>query len=277
MISFSEFLSYFSYTYVRYALLVGVLVALCASLLGVVLVLKRYSYLGDGLSHVAFGATALATAINLADSLAVVMPVTVIAAVLLLGRGEGKKINGDAALAMLSVGSLAIGYILLNLFPSSSNIAADVCSSLFGSSSILTLGQREVLLTVVMSAAVAAVFVLFYNRIFALTFDPTFMQATGGGARGFNLMLSVLCAVVISLSMRLVGSLLVSALIIFPPMCAMSICRSFRSVMISSAVIGITCAALGMLASMALGTPTGASIVVCDILAFALCRVVRRR
>ena len=277
MISFSEFLSYFSYTYVRYALLVGVLVALCASLLGVVLVLKRYSYLGDGLSHVAFGATALATAINLADSLAVVMPVTVLVAVLLLGRGEGRRINGDAALAMLSVGSLAIGYILLNLFPSSSNIAADVCSSLFGSSSILTLGQRDVALTVIMSAVVTAVFVLFYNRIFALTFDPSFMQATGGGARSFNLILSVLCAIVISLSMRLVGSLLVSALIIFPSMCAMSLFRSFRSVMISSAVIGITCAALGLLASMALGTPTGASIVVCDIAAFALCRAVGKK
>ena len=277
MISASEFFSYFSYSYVRYALLVGVLVALCASLLGVVLVLKRYSYLGDGLSHVAFGATALATAINLSDSLAVVMPVTVAVAILLLGTGEGKRIGGDAALAMLSVGSLAIGYILLNLFPSSSNIAGDVCSSLFGSSSILTLGQRDVLLTVVMSIVVVAVFVVFYNRIFALTFDPSFMQATGGGAKSFNLILSVLCAVVISLSMRLVGSLLVSALIIFPAVCAMSLFRNFRAVMISAAAIGVGCAALGMLLSMALGTPTGASIVVCDIAAFAVGRVVRRR
>ncbi len=277
MISMSEFLSYFSYTYVRYALLVGVLVALCASLLGVVLVLKRYSYLGDGLSHVAFGATALATALNLSDSLAVVMPVTVAVAVILLGSGEGKKLNGDAALAMLSVGSLAIGYILLNLFPSSSNIAGDVCSSLFGSSSILTLGQRDVALTVVMSAVVVAVFVLFYNKIFALTFDPSFMQATGGGARKYNLIISVLCAVVIALSMRLVGSLLVSALIIFPAVCAMSLFRSFRAVIISSAVIGVICATLGMLLSMALGTPTGATIVVCDILAFAVCKTVKGR
>ncbi len=273
MISLNEFLSYFSYTYVKYALLVGVLVALCASLLGVVLVLKRFSYLGDGLSHVAFGATALASAINLADSLAVVMPVTVIAAVLLLGFGEAKRLKGDSALAMLSVGSLAFGYILLNLAPSSSNIAADVCSSLFGSSSILTLGQSDVVLTVIMSIAVTVIFVLFYNRIFALTFDPVFMQATGANAKRHNLMIAVLCAVVISLSMRLVGSLLVSALVIFPAVCAMSLFRSFRSVMICSAVTGVICAASGMILSMVFSTPSGASIVMCDIAAFVLFRI----
>ena len=272
MISIQEFLSYFSYSYVRYALAVGVLVALCASLLGVVLVLKRFSYLGDGLSHVAFGAMALAVVLNLANDLALVMPVTVVCAVLLLGVGEGKKINGDAALAMLSVGSLAIGYVLLNLFPASSNIAGDVCSSLFGSSSILTLGADDVILCIVMSIVVIGVFVLLYNKIFALTFDPVFMQASGGRARWYNLLIAVLCAVVISLSMRLVGSLLVSALIIFPAISAMSVQRSFRAVIVTSAVIGVVCAALGMLLSMIFSTPTGASIVLCDIIAFAVCK-----
>lgn len=276
MISAQEFFSYFSYTYVRYALIVGVLVALCASLLGVVLVLRRYSYLGDGLSHVAFGAMALAVVLNLTDNLLVIMPITVIAAILLLGGDEKKKISGDAALAMLSVGSLAIGYVLLNLYPGSSNVAADVCSSLFGSSSILTLGQSDVLLCIVMSIVVLGTFVLFYNKIFSLTFDPVFMQAAGGGARVYNLITAVLCAVVISLSMRLVGSLLVSALIIFPAMSAMSIARGFRRTVVLSAVIGVVCAALGMIASMLLGTPSGASIVLCDIAAFAMSRIIRR-
>ena len=271
MIGAAEFFSYFSYSYVQNALLVGVLVALSASLLGVVLVLKRYSYLGDGLSHVAFGATALATVINMADSLLVVMPITVVVAILLL-RTDGKKINGDAALAMLSVGSLAVGYILLNLFPSSSNVAGDVCSSLFGSSSILTLGQRDVAVSVIMSVAVLLVFLFFYNKIFALTFDSSFMQSVGGNARRYDLMLAVLCAVVISLSMRLVGSLLVSALIIFPAISAMCVFRSFRKCIICSAVIGVTCAALGMILSMLFGTPSGASIVLCDILVFFVCK-----
>ena len=277
MISAAEFFSYFSYRYVQYALCVGMLVALCASLLGVVLVLKRYSYLGDGLSHVAFGAMALAVVLNLADSLLVVMPITIVVAILLLHGGEKKKISGDAALAMLSVGSLAVGYILLNLYPSSSNIAADVCSSLFGSSSILTLGQSDVVICIVMSVIVCAAFVLFYNKIFSLTFDPVFMQAAGGGARVYSLLTAVLCAVVISLSMRLVGSLLVSALIIFPAMSAMSVARGFRRVVIISALTGVVCAALGMILSMLLGTPSGASIVLCDIVAFALCRLLGRR
>ncbi len=270
----SEFLSYFSYPYVRYALIVGALVALCASLLGVPLVLKRFSYLGDGLSHVAFGAMALATVLNLADDLLLIMPVTVICAVILLGIGENKKINGDAALAMLSVGSLAVGYILLNIFPSSSNIAGDVCSSLFGSSSILTLKKSDLAVSVVMTVAVLLVFVLFYNKIFALTFDSAFMQASGGKARAYNLMIAIVCAVVISLSMRLVGSLLVSALIIFPAISAMYIFKSFRSVMVCSACIGVFCALLGMTVSIIFGTPSGATVVAADILALAVSKIV---
>ncbi len=271
--SMSEFLSYFSYPYVRYALIVGALVALCASLLGVTLVLKRFSYLGDGLSHVAFGAMALATVLNMADDLLLIMPVTVICAIILLGIGENKKINGDAALAMLSVGSLAIGYILLNLFPSSSNIAGDVCSSLFGSSSILTLKKSDLIVSVVMTLAVLLVFVLFYNKIFALTFDSAFMQASGGRARTYNLMIAVVTAVVISVSMRLVGSLLVSALIIFPAISSMYLYKSFRAVMICSSLIGVLCALVGMTVSIVLGTPSGATIVAADIIALGICRL----
>ena len=272
--SFDEFISYFSYPYVRYALIVGMLVALCASLLGVTLVLKRFSYLGDGLSHVAFGAMAVAAVLNLSDNLLLIMPVTVICAVILLGIGESKKINGDATLAMLSVGSLAIGYILLNLFPTSSNVAGDVCSSLFGSASILTLKQSDLLLSIVMALAVVLIFILFYNRIFALTFDSTFMQATGGGAQAYNLMIAVVTAVVISLSMRLVGSLLISALIIFPAISAMSVFKSFRCVIVCSTVIGVACAAVGMTVSVLFGTPSGSTIVVADICAFAVCKTI---
>lgn len=271
--TFSEFMTYFSFPYVRYALIVGALVALCASLLGVTLVLKRFSYLGDGLSHVAFGAMALATVLNMADSLLLIMPVTVICAIILLGVGENKKINGDAALAMLSVGSLAVGYILLNLFPTSSNVAGDVCSSLFGSASILTLKQSDLWVSIVMALAVILVFVLFYNKIFALTFDSSFMQATGGNARAYNLMIAVVCAVVISISMRLVGSLLVSALIIFPAISAMCVFKSFRSVIVCSACIGVGCALVGMTVSVFASTPSGATIVLADVCAFGACKL----
>lgn len=270
--TFQQIITYFSYPYVRYALIVGALVALCASLLGVVLVLKRFSYLGDGLSHVAFGAMALATVLNMADSLILIMPVTVVCAVILLGVGENKRMGGDAVLAMLSVGSLALGYILLNIFPASSNVAGDVCSSLFGSSSILTLRESDLWVSVIMALAVIVVFVLFYNRIFALTFDSTFMQATGGNARAYNLMIAVVCAVVISISMRLVGSLLVSALVIFPAISAMSVFKSFRSVIVCSACIGVGCALLGMTVSVFAGTPSGATIVAADVCAFCVCR-----
>ncbi len=276
MITFTDLLAYLSFPYVRYAFAVGALVALCASLLGVTLVLKRFSYLGDGLSHVAFGAMAVCAVFNISNELYLTMPVTIFTAILLLGIPQNKKIGGDASLAMLSVGSLAIGYILLNLFPASSNVAADVCSSLFGSSSILTLGTSDLVLSVVMSVVVCIVFVLFYNKVFALTFDPVFMQASGGNARAYNLLIATVTAIVISVSMRLVGSLLVSALIIFPAVCAMSIKKSFRGVVVTSAIIGVSCSLLGMTASILFSTPTGASIVICDILALALCTAVSK-
>lgn len=271
--SLTEFLSYFSFPYVRHAFIVGALVALCASLLGVVLVLRRYSYLGDGLSHVAFGGMAIATVLNMTDNLMLVMPLTIISAIILLSGAENKKIGGDASLAMLSVGSLSVGYILLNLFPASSNVAADVCSSLFGSASILTLKSSDVILCVLMSLSVLCVFVLFYNKIFALTFDPVFMQGTGGNAKACNLLLATLTAVIISISMRLVGSLLVSALIIFPAISAMTLQRSFKKAIVSSAAIGVICALLGMVCSLVFSTPTGATIVTLDIAAFFICKI----
>ena len=207
---------YLAYPFVRYALIVGTLIALCASLLGVTLVLKRFSFIGDGLSHVAFGAMAIASVLHFSNDLYLMMPVTVAAAILLLCAGEKARVKGDAAVAMISVGALAFGYLLINLFSTSANISADVCSSLFGATSILTLKESDVWLCSIMAAVVVAIFVLFYQKIFAVTFDETFAQATGVRARAYNLLIAAVIAVVISLAMRLVGSLLISALVIFP-------------------------------------------------------------
>ena len=210
----SPILFYMEYPFVRYALIVGVLIALCSSLLGVTLVLKRYSFIGDGLSHVAFGAMAVATLFHLSDDMILVMPVTIFAAILLLRSGQNAKLKGDAAIAMLSVGSLAIGYLILNLFSTSANITGDVCSTLFGSTSILTLTKEEVGLCVVLSIAVIGIFILFYNKIFAVTFDENFAKATGICTDRYNLLIAVVIAVIIVLGMNLVGSLLISALVI---------------------------------------------------------------
>ena len=225
---------YLSYPFVRYALIVGTLIALCSSLLGVTLVLKRFSYIGDGLSHVAFGALAIGTIFDLTSTSIVVMPVTVIAAVLILRTGQNPKIHGDAAIAMLSVGSLAIGYFVMHLFSTSANISGDVCSTLFGSTSILTLTKAEVWLCVVMSVVVVAVFVVLYNRIFAVTFDENFAKATGVKTNLYNTLIAVITAVIIVLAMNLVGSLLISALIIFPALSAMRVVQNFKGVVIYS-------------------------------------------
>lgn len=261
---------YLSFPFVRYALIVGTLIALCSSLLGVTLVLKRFSFIGDGLSHVAFGAMAIAAVLHFSNDLYLIMPVTVAAAILLLCAGERAKIRGDASVAMISVGALAFGYLLINLFSSSANISGDVCSSLFGSTSILTLKQSDVWLCSVMAVVVMAVFVLFYHKIFAVTFDETFAQATGVRARAYNLLIAAVIAVVISLAMRLVGSLLISALIIFPALSAMRLFKSFKSVTICAACVSVVCALGGMIASILLGTPVGATIVMADILAFGV-------
>ena len=216
---FEKLSMYFEYPFVRYALIAGVLIALCSSLLGVTLVLKRFSFIGDGLSHVAFGAMAIAAVINITNEMLLVLPVTIVSAILLLAGGKNRKIKGDAAIAMISVGSLAVGYMVMNLFPTSGNVSGDVCSTLFGSTSILTLSKFDVWLCVILSVVVLAVFILFYNKIFAVTFDESFAAATGTNAAAYNLLIAVVIAVIIVLAMNLVGSLLISALVIFPGCC----------------------------------------------------------
>ncbi|NCC08249.1 MAG: metal ABC transporter permease [Clostridia bacterium] len=268
--------TYFAYPFVRYAFIVGILIALCSSLLGVTLVLKRFSFIGDGLSHVAFGAMCVATVLKLSDNMLLILPVTIFCAVLLLCQGQRAKIKGDAAIAMLSVGSLAVGYLIMNMFSGSANLAGDVCSTLFGSTSILTLTQQEVILCAVLSLLVVAIFVLFYNKIFAVTFDEDFARATGVNAGAYNLLIAVTIAVIIVLAMNLVGSLLISALVVFPALSAMRVFKSFRSVTICAAVLSVTCAALGILISVVAGTPVGSTVVVADMAAFAVFTFVGR-
>ena len=258
------------YPFVRYAFAVGLLIALCSSLLGVTLVLKRFSFIGDGLSHVAFGAMAVATITGLTNKMVIILPVTLLSAVLLLRTGQNTKIKGDAAIAMISVGALAIGYMLMNLFPSSANVTGDVCSTLFGSTSILTLKKSDVLLCVIMAAIVIAVFLLFYNKIFAVTFDENFCRASGINANAYNLVIALITATIIVLAMNLVGSLLISALIIFPALSAMRLFRSFRGVILCSAIISVICAAFGIVLSILFKTPVGSTIVTADIAVFLL-------
>lgn len=262
---------YFSYPFVRYAMLVGVLIALSSSLLGVSLVLKRFSFIGDGLSHVAFGAMAVATVMDVADDTAVVLPVTIAAAILLLRTGQNARLKGDAAIAMISVGALAAGYLFLNLFSRSANLTGDVCSTLFGSTAILTLSAADVWICTALSVLVVLIFTICYNRIFAVTFDETFARATGMKADRYNLLVAVVTASVIVLAMKLVGSLLISALIIFPALSAMRLFKSFRGVILASAVLSVVCAAAGILLSILASTPVGATIVCMDMFVFALC------
>lgn len=266
-----ELMGYLEYPFVRYAVIVSVLIALCSSLLGVTLVLKRLSFIGDGLSHVAFGALAVATVLKLTNNMVLILPVTVLCAVLLLMVGQRTAIKGDAAIAMISVGALALGYLILNIFPVSSNLSGDVCGTLFGSTSILTLSETDVTICAVMSVLVLGVFVFFYNRIFAVTFDESFASATGIGARAYDILIAVTVGVVIVLAMNLVGSLLISALVIFPALSAMRIYKSFLSVTVCSAVISVICALLGLGVSIVAGTPVGSTVVAADILAFFIC------
>lgn len=261
---------YLSYPFVRYALIVGVLVALCASLLGVSLVLKRFSFIGDGLSHVAFGALAIATVLHVTNELIVMLPITVLAAILLLGASNNAMIKGDAAIAMLSVGALAFGYLLMSKFSGSTNVSADVCSTLFGATSILTLTMTDVWICIVMSVLVIFAFIFFLHKIFAVTFDESFAEATGLKAKAYNYMIAIITALVIVLAMELVGSLLVSALIIFPALSAMRVFKSFRSVTICAAVISVLGTVAGMLFSILASTPVGASIVAVDVIIFAV-------
>ncbi len=267
---FEKLQFYLEFPFVRYALIVGVLIALCSSLLGVTLVLKRFSFIGDGLSHVAFGAMAVASVLNLTNNMLIVMPVTVVCAVLLLRTGQNTRIKGDAAIAMISVGALAIGYLLMNLFSTSTNLSGDVCSTLFGSTSILTLSSEEVWLCIIFSVVVILLFLLLYNKIFAVTFDESFAKATGTKADVYNLIIAIIIAVIVVLAMNLVGSLLISALIIFPALSAMRMFRSFRSVVICSVCLSVICTFVGIIISILAGTPVGSTIVAIDIAVFLI-------
>lgn len=267
--AFAKLGEYFQYPFVRYVFIVGVLIALCSSLFGATLVLKRFSFIGDGLSHVAFGAMAVATVLKVANYMTLILPVTVLCAILLLRVGQNAKIKGDAAIAMLSVGALAMGYLIMNIFSTSANLSGDVCSSLFGSTSILTLTAGEVWLCAALSLVVIVTFFLCYHRIFAVTFDEDFARATGTRANVYNLVIAVITAVVIVLAMNLVGSLLISALVIFPALSAMRVYKSFGSVIVCSAVFSVACAAIGITVSLLAGTPVGSTIVAADILGFA--------
>lgn len=265
-----KLVQYMQFPFVRYALIAGVMIALCSSLLGVTLVLKRFSFIGDGLSHVAFGAMAVAAVLGITNNMLLILPVTIISAILLLMGGQNRKIKGDAAVAMISVGSLAIGYLIMNLFSTSSNLSGDVCTTLFGSTSILTLSVTDVWICVLLSVAVVAIFIIFYNKIFAVTFDEDFATATGIRANIYNLLIAVVIAVIIVLAMNLVGSLLISALVIFPALSAMRVFKSFKGVTICSAIFSVLCATLGILISVLAGTPVGSTIVAADIVGFAV-------
>lgn len=262
---------YLQYPFVQYALIVGVLISLCASLLGVTLVLKRFSFIGDGLSHVAFGAMSVAAIVGLTNEMVIVLPVTIVCAIVLLCGGQKAKINGDAAVALISVSALALGYMLMSVFPSSSgNVAGDVCTTLFGSTSILTLSSVEVVLCIALSVLVVAVYTLCYNKIFCITFDENFSKATGTNVRLFNFVFAAVIAVVIVLAMNLVGSLLISALIVFPALSAMRVCKNFKSVTICAACISVFCSFSGIIVSILAGTPVGSTIVVADLVIFAI-------
>jgi zinc transport system permease protein len=265
---FSTLRDYFSYDFVRNAMIAAVLISLCAGLLGVVLVLKRYSMIGDGLSHVAFGAMAIAAVIGWTP-MAVALPVTIVAAVLLLLANERGLIKGDAAIAMLSAGALSVGYLLLNLFPSASTGKFSE-ETLFGSTSLLTLSSADVWTCLVLTLLVVVFFVFFYHRIFAVTFDERFARAGGVHVSVYRTMIAAVSGIVIVLAMKLVGALLISALIIFPALSAMRLFRNFRSVTICSAVLSVTGSLTGFLLSVLFSTPIGASVVAVHIVLFGL-------
>ena len=259
---------YMTFPYVRYALIVGTLIALCSSLLGVILVLKRFSYIGDGLSHVAFGALAIATVLNFTNRMIIILPITILTAILILKNGNNSKVKGDAVIAMLSVGALAFGYLLMNLFPASGNVSGDVCSTLFGSTSLLTLTSSEVWVSGILSILVVVAFIFLYNRIFAVTFDEDFARAVGTKVSVYNLLIATITAVIIVLAMNLVGSLLISALVIFPALSAMRVFKSFKSVTVCSACIAVFCSLFGIIISIMFSAPVGATIVAVDIFMF---------
>ncbi len=264
------------YPFVRYAFIVGVLIALCSSLLGVTLVLKRFSFIGDGLSHVAFGAMAIAAVLNLTNKMIIILPVTAICAVLLLRTGQNIRIKGDAAIAMISVGALAFGYLLMNIFSTSSNLTGDVCSTLFGSTSILTLTGGEVWLCVVLSVAVVVVFILFYNKIFAVTFDEDFSKAIGLRVNRYKNLIAILTAVVIVVGMRMMGTLLISSIIIFPALTSMRLFKSYKRVVICSGIISVVAFLIGLYLSYIFNISTGATIVLTNLVMFIIFTLIEK-
>ena len=272
----AELLRYLEYPFVRYAIVAAMLISLCSALVGVILVLKRYSYIGDGLSHVAFGAMSIALVLGMIQQkMYLVFPITTVAAILILKSGQNKRVQGDAIVGMVSTGALALGYLLMNLFPPTANISGDVCSTLFGSTSILTLSKAEVWLWVIASIIVLIIFVMLYPKIFAVTFDENFSKATGLKADQINLILAVIIAVIVVLAMNLVGSLLISALVIFPALSVMQLFKSFKAVLIGAAVLSEICTVTGMLVAILCSTPVGATIVTVDIIAFIICWLIR--
>ncbi len=265
---------YLQYPFVRRALIVGALISLCASLLGNVLVHRRLSLLGDGLSHVAFGAFSIAGVLPLAEKTPFVLGVTLVSAMLLL-RGE-RRASGDALLSMLSVGILAVGYLLLNLFSDSRNVSVDISDVLFGAFAILTLSRAEVWLCAGLSAATIGFFAVFHNRIFALAFDEAFSQACGVRVRLYRGLMAGAAAVIVVLTMRLVGSLLITALVVFPPLSAMRLCGSYRGVVLLSCLLSLSCTLLGILGAVAAGLPVGAAVVLAHLACFLLCCLMKR-
>ena len=262
---------YLQYPFVRRILVAGVLVAFCASMLGVTLVLKRFSYIGDGLSHVAFAAMAIAMVLRMTNNTLIILPITVVAAILMLKTGQNAKINGDAVIAMLSVGSLAFGYLIMNVSGTSQNVSGDVCSTLFGAASILTLSNTDVWICLIMSLLVLVFYILYYHKIFSVTFDENFARATGIHTGAYNVLMAVVSAVV---AMNIVGSLLVSALIIFPALSAMRVFKNYKSVFICSAVYGVVSSGVGILISIAASTPVSATIVAIDIVLFVIFSII---
>ena len=253
-----------SYAFVVRALIVGVLVSLCAALLGVSLVLKRYSMIGDGLSHVGFGALALAMALNLSP-LEVAIPVVAVAAFVLLRISENSRIKGDAAIALISSSALAIGVIIISY---TSGMNADTSNYMFGS--ILAMSESDVLLSVGVSVVVILLYVLFYNKIFAVTFDESFTRATGTNAGRYNTLIALLTALTIVVGMRMMGALLISSLIIFPALTSMRLFKTFKQVVISSAILSVCCFVAGIILSFIFSFPTGASVVVINLLMFVI-------
>lgn len=267
---FSRLGYYFQFPFVRYALIVGVLISLCSALIGVPLVLKRFSYIGDGMSHVAFGALAIATVLKFSNNLPFILVVTTIISILLLKSSQKKKIGNDASIALISVGSLAVGYLLINLFSDKANVSGDVCSTLFGATSMLTLNSTDVYISIILSAVVIVVFILMYNRIFSVTFDENYSTATGLKTGIYNLVIAVITSVIIVLAMNLVGSLMISALVIIPALSAMRIFRSFKSVTICSVIVSVVCAVLGILVSILASTPVGSTIVAANLICYII-------